>query len=199
MSTWLASELAAAQARVVMMRGTHNLNTVMDFQVLMDFTEARVLVVLDRTRPELRAAWERVLAAPPTERLAAVDAERRRLDRGGGLSQEEEKLFELFRSAAKRGGERLSVYGLQRPDVLEYLPATAFDPRPDVTWELLVQEWGHEEASRAGSGPGGPRSVRVDSAHWPAICPSPPILSSLGEPSSRRRRGRSTYRKNGDP
>lgn len=198
LTRWLANELAAAQARVVTMRGTHNLNTVMDLQVLMDFTEARVLVVLDRTRPELRVAWERVLAVPPAERLATVDAERRRLDRGRGLSQEEEKLFELFRSAAKRGGERLSVYGLQAPDVLEYLPAKGFDPRPDVTWALLVQEWGRRGTARAGSGPGAPRSMPVDSASWSATCLCRLTSLSWDERSSRRRRGRCTCPRPGE-
>ncbi len=136
---WLGEELARSQSRVVPMRGTDNLNTVLDAQLLMDYSEAHVIVVLDRTRQELETLWDRTRGLPVLDALRALNEYRRM----SSLTDEEEKLLELLRRAIETAPTRLSVHAMSKPDVMQYLPASRFDPeqRTDVTWDQLFAEY----------------------------------------------------------
>lgn len=143
LKAWLGDALDRARAHVVIMRGTRNLNSVIDCQVLLDYSEAKVVVVLDRTRAELEEVWREVARAKPARRADVLSRRRRHLEQARQLSEEEMKLFELFQAAARRAPQRLSFFGLTAPDVLQYLPPDALGMPPEATWPQLVQEWNH--------------------------------------------------------
>jgi len=137
-----ADDLARARVKVLPMRGTGNLRSVLDARLLFDFTTADILVVLDRTDgPRVETAWqsakELYLSGNPQAAHAALGD----LDRG---TPEETKLGEFCHAALRSGAlKRVQVYGLKRPDIIEYLPVQEFLPNAD-SWASVVSSWSHQ-------------------------------------------------------
>jgi ABC-type molybdenum transport system ATPase subunit/photorepair protein PhrA len=139
---WLGDELRRHLVRLVRMRGTHNLLSILDAQLVFEATDAHVCVVTDRTRSSIVDKFNDLLdeAANPAadrgrimRRLHAVVPQDRR-------ASEEQKLLELAVAAVRAGVvRRLTFKGLTKPDIIEYLPAEAFVP--GESWESLVMQW----------------------------------------------------------
>ncbi len=142
--TWLAEELSAAQATVLPLRGTPHLNTILDCQMLLTYTTAEIIIVLDRARDALRAAWQDAMSGPAARRSKRLASERRRIQSSGRESSEEAKLWELMNAAVgSHAAKRLHIHPLSKPDVMEYLPAHRLTGQSDDTWPALVKQWGH--------------------------------------------------------
>jgi hypothetical protein len=83
-------ELFQARSRVLPMRGTNNLMSVLGAQLIFDYTTADVLVVLDRTNgPHFEEIWNRARELHDSGNQGAAFAELRELE---GHSKEEQKL-----------------------------------------------------------------------------------------------------------
>lgn len=136
----IGSELEQARAQILPMRGSRGLSAVIDSQFLYEYTDAAVLVVLDRTRHQkLRPIMNeaRSLRKAGKHRAAAA-ALRGFLDTR--LTDEERAAVEFLSEAAGRNLlGRVDVFGLGEADIIYYLPVQAF--LPDVSeWSDLQRE-----------------------------------------------------------
>jgi energy-coupling factor transporter ATP-binding protein EcfA2 len=122
----IGDDLDDVGAVLVPMRGAKQLSHVLDSRFVFDYSDAKVLIVVDNTDAKVCAVWEQAIeAASVGDPLAA----RRVLEQ---LKPEGEQLFlrEFGIRAVERGQTgRISVHGLSRPDVLDYLPAAALVPK----------------------------------------------------------------------
>ena len=119
----LKDELEDLGACVYPIRGTSQLAATLDSQLLSDFTDAKVLIVLDNVRAE--AVSERWKAARrlATEGDAAAAAELIE-DWNATGSKEEEKLKSFLAELAthsRMSPQRFEVFGFAEPDILDYL------------------------------------------------------------------------------
>jgi ABC-type transport system involved in cytochrome c biogenesis ATPase subunit len=133
-------------ARVLPMRGTNHALDVVGSQILFDYTDAPVLVVLDRTNgAEAQRLWaEAVSLADAGNKRAAKDVIG--LLRAG--TSEGQALYEMCSKAVDTGRHsRIDVFGLTRPDIIEYLPVEAFVPAAE-SWTPLVDEWKRDRRGR---------------------------------------------------
>ncbi len=141
LTSWVGEELRAARVRLLAMRGTHNLRSVLDSQLLFEGTDAIVAVLVDNSTSQLVEAVNECMSQlrepgrrkEVFDRLAALHRQQRAGTEGADL-------VDLARAAAKAGvSGRLVLAGLSKPDIIEYLPAEEFVP--GKTWAELVSEW----------------------------------------------------------
>ncbi len=139
---WLDAELAQARASLLCMRGTNDLPRVLDAQLLLRATQARVLVILDNTRDELREAWDQVRQLPAHDALRHLKRTQSSLLANGLISSEEKALFELLTEAVRtEHADRLDIHGLSEPDIICYIPLDRLGGRPGQTWEDVKRTW----------------------------------------------------------
>ena len=136
------------------MHGTRNIASALDSQLIYDFTDAGVVVVLDNTRAE---AANQLLADTHflvesgnakdfDERVNAWVKESRK-----GASPEERKLIEFFKNlvykAAKAGRlDRISAFGFQKEDIIDYLDCGSLIPGK-TDWENLRERHSHHKGT----------------------------------------------------
>ncbi len=139
--TWLDEDISASYTRVVKMRGTHNLFSVLDSQLLVGATDAQMLIVVDATRAALGDEWSAIHAAESSARGKRLHQAKRRLARERPLSDEERRMFELLESAVQTDlVHRVHVHGLSKDDIIEYLDANRVAGRPGVSWPQIKRE-----------------------------------------------------------
>lgn len=116
-----------AGIRLMPLGGSRRLAAITDSRFLFTYTDAEVLVLLDRVRGE---QWSAVWTE--TKDLAAGGREAEahgRLTKGLGRFQsaEEEQLSAFAHAAIDLGkADRLQLWGLSQPDIIYYLPADSF-------------------------------------------------------------------------
>lgn len=131
-------DMASHRIKTMAMRGTRGLKSVLDASFILEFTTAKVIIVLDHTRGELVSeVWE---SAKRSAEAGDRDTARRTLDALKGNSNEERQLLEFCRKAIDAGiHDRFDVFGFAKPDIIWYLPVEKIVP--DATsWESLEAE-----------------------------------------------------------
>lgn len=134
-----ADVLRDRRAVVQPMRGAKNVESYVLAEQILAYSDARIRVVLDRvgspvTRQwsDARRAWDRG-NAPLARRL---------IDKLGTRSDRESQwLCQAGLAAVNRGTlSRIDVVGLDRPDIINYLPVAEFVPDAS-SWKDLFDEW----------------------------------------------------------
>lgn len=123
-------ELARQRVRVVTMRGTKNLLSLLDSQFLMTYSDARFIVLVDNVASgKVHKAYDALRVARPN-----VSAALKLLTNG---SSEEQTIAELLGGAHRAGRlDRIEIFGLKERDILRYLPASSFLPDVDSWREV---------------------------------------------------------------
>jgi energy-coupling factor transporter ATP-binding protein EcfA2 len=150
----IGDDLNASRAKVLVMRGANALKSVPDAHLIVDHTDAALLVVVDNVRQG------RIL--PLIEEAIATQREhgKRRATRvlvdgkeARDLEPEERLLLEMFQRALERDViDRLTFVGLSVGDVIELLPVHTLVPSPPTDgWVGLRQQWEDAGGHRAGN------------------------------------------------
>lgn len=141
-STLLADELAQARVKVVPMRGGAKLPSTVESQLLFDMTTAHIVALLDNVAAEdIEQTWqgaqERYLSSATTDEAIAFLASEFRSRKG----DEYQWISTWLARALKKGvHERLLPFGLEAPDVIDYLPVEILVPNAGKSWGELRAE-----------------------------------------------------------
>lgn len=144
----LPDDVGQIGVRLIRLHGAKYVRALLDAELLIDFTDARIMVILDNLRHvEVQEAWraaQEALVAGDEARARAALLPLRRMDGG-----EPKWLAQLGLQAIDRFGtlERVRVFGLTQPDVICYLPPDAFVPGA-TSWEPLLHAWRAEAAEQ---------------------------------------------------
>jgi hypothetical protein len=149
----LRDELGRRRVLPVPLRGSFNLNAVVDLEILTHTLEQPVLAVLDNTNADaVERLWTALRAAP--EGVADVDEIFDRcLGPVSDRTDEERQIAALARNLFTTGRlDRFHVYGLSRGDIVEYLPVKRLVPGA-TSWEELRKEHRRLRQDAKGSTP----------------------------------------------
>lgn len=131
---FIGPQLEAARARILALRGAKNLPHAIESEVLFSFTDAHVITVLDNIKVKsVSAAWESAVVAAasdsPAKAKSLIDAALPR------RIAEARWLGEWLKAAITSGNaQRVTPWGLSKPDIIDYLPADAFVRDADTDW-----------------------------------------------------------------
>jgi hypothetical protein len=134
----LSDELTLRRVRTLPLRGAHQLS-VADARVLIDFTDALIVILLDNTNgPRLCELWDEARriadGGRPDEAHELLLARTK-----GGATNEEKRILEcLIRSLDNGVWSRVSAFGLSLADIPQYLPVGAIVPQATSWPELRV-------------------------------------------------------------
>jgi hypothetical protein len=145
--TLFAEELHRLRVSMVVARGGKNMKDIFDSQVLFNFSDARVVALLDNMSAQhIELLWFRA------KELAGVG----KVDEAGALVRGElppqrsgeNRFLGQFLTRALEDGEheRVGAWGLSKEDVILYLPPAAFGIKR--TWEDTLADY---EPDRDGS------------------------------------------------
>ncbi len=136
------AEMSIARVRLLPMRGTKELKSLLDARLLVDYTSAEILVVLDRVDGQrIRELWVRACELYASGREREALGQLRPLENG---TPEERKLSEFCNAALRsKKADRITIFGLSKPDIIEYLPVLQFIPSAS-SWEEVVTQWEHQ-------------------------------------------------------
>lgn len=132
-------ELDRLRVEILPLRGARNLPRTIESRVLFDFTDAQVVALVDNiSAGEITYAWHQA------QRVAKVKGEESagEILRSilGSSSNERQWLAQWLSRALETGREgRVTPFGLERSDVIEYLPVERLVPRSS-SWDDLHQE-----------------------------------------------------------
>jgi predicted ATPase len=134
----LGDELDRRRARIVTMRGAKKVAATLDIEVLAQYSDARLLLVIDRLGKRGSDCWKDAQGEFAKKDLDASARALHRLERlPGGEGQ---WLAEAGLAAMKAGKlDQIGLVGLERRDILEYLPVDAFVPGA-TSWKALRDE-----------------------------------------------------------
>ena len=137
-STLFADELTAANAVIEPMFGAKKVLQAMELRLLFEHTDIRVRVVLDAIGDNAALLWAEAAAAEMDDPAAS----RRALERLGRLpGGEPEWLSKAGLEIFGRGWlHRIDVVGLDRPDIIDYLPVGKLVPTA-TSWSALRSEY----------------------------------------------------------
>jgi energy-coupling factor transporter ATP-binding protein EcfA2 len=138
--TVIGADFDGIGAIVVPMGGAAKLSPVLDSRLIFDYTDAKVLVVLDNSGDEVRSVWEQAMAASRAGDLASARETLLGLKRDG-----ERGFLRNFGLRAVEQGQtdRVEVFGLTHPDILDYLSPSAVVPKSGGRdWNRLRSESG---------------------------------------------------------
>ena len=136
----IGDELARCRAAVFPLRGAHKAVSALDSRILLEFTDARLLFVLDNmANRRLGAKWRRARAlAAAGDREAAWRALGRQTE---WKSIEARAAYEVMAAAITGGvAHRVALFGMSKVDVVEYLDVAQFVPGAS-SWQELAAEW----------------------------------------------------------
>lgn len=136
----IGEELRSARVDIIPLRGAKQLPATVDSQFLFDYTDAHVVVLLDAIDAgDVSRAWARAL-----ETAQSADAGRAGIvlrEALPGNSAEMRWMREFLSKAIDRGvHDRLTPFGLQALDVIDYLPSERL-VTPPAPWSQLRDEW----------------------------------------------------------
>lgn len=143
----LGGALSASFARLLPMDGAKKLNEALTVPMIFDYTDANVVVVLDNS-PDVEKDWNDLVDAHQRgDKKRSQSIIRAINERPGG---EAGWIAKFAQAAIDRGRlDRVTVFGLSRPDVICYLPPVALGLPPNRTWDELVSEWRKSSARPA--------------------------------------------------
>jgi hypothetical protein len=136
----LGDELERLRVEVVPMRGAGRLKTTFDSRILYDFTDAHIFVLLDALDSALvKRTWDEATNLAKTR--SSEDAINRIRLNMSAVRTDEAGFLEGFMTRAIELGmsQRHTPLSLQLPDILDYLPVSAF-VKPARSWEALRNE-----------------------------------------------------------
>jgi predicted ATPase len=141
-----ADELRRLQCKIIVARGAKNMKDIFESQVIFDFTDAKIVSLLDNTEADrVVEIWSEA------RKLAAIgkvieSGEYLRTALPKSKSGENIFLSQFLTSALTHGQhERVEVWGLSKPDIVLYLPPENFGIKR--TWEELLSEHGPSDPS----------------------------------------------------
>jgi energy-coupling factor transporter ATP-binding protein EcfA2 len=149
----LGSELGRRRVLPIPLRGSFNLNAVVDLEILAHTLEQPVLAVLDNANADaIDRLWEGLRDLPEgTEDLTAVLEDS--LGPASERSDEEKQIASLAKNLLAAGQlDRFDVYALSRSDIVEFLPVERLVPSA-TSWEELRTEHQQLRAEATGSTP----------------------------------------------
>jgi len=142
----LGDDLAAGRVRIVPMRGARRALSVAEGEILLDFTDARIVIALDHTHTSLVAAIDSVTEMAHKGDIARArqqiqDVTRLVKVKGGELTGEEQTAVAIVRQGFEFGTwNRVAVFGFSKPDIIQYLPVQQLVPEAH-SWRQLTAEW----------------------------------------------------------
>lgn len=158
LDAFVGTRLRAARVMVLAMAGGRKLASTLDSQVLFSHTRAHLVALLDNQRVEaVQSTWQQAQeAAAQGELQAAIDIV---VDGIGKETPEADYVRSWLTRALERGLDgRIRPTGLERADIVEYLPVENFVAGAASWTELRDQ---HREARET------PRSnTPKDFKHW---------------------------------
>lgn len=131
----IGEELRAVGAVILAMSGAAKLAPVVDSRLIFDYSDAKVLAVIDNTDKRVLAIWDRAVEAAHSDSPSAARSILEELKRDG-----EPGFIRNFgiRSVELGRTDRIDLCGLNKPDILEYLPPKSLMPRAsDLDWDQL--------------------------------------------------------------
>ena len=137
----IGDSLRRSGTYVLPMNKGSRLASVADSQVLFDFTDAKIIGLLDNLRAvDVQSLWNDAIALRTERgRAAAVD----HLNKSLPSKEKSENIFmkQWLTKAidAEVPASRIVPFGLAKSDVVQYLPVKAFLPKAD-SWEDLEEE-----------------------------------------------------------
>lgn len=151
----IGDQLRAANTRIVPLHGGKGLSSVVDSQVLFHFTQARVVGLLDNiSARRVTEVWEHanVLAAQQGVEPAVKYIHEALPGKEDGKSVSENLYMRQWFTEALKAPDsfprsRMAPFGLEKADILEYLPVQAFVSTAS-SWEALRDEWRAHSQSR---------------------------------------------------
>jgi hypothetical protein len=143
----LGDDLDAGAGVCVHIGGAKQAVSIIDASLLLGFSDARVILVLDNLEnARLQPLWRRIQSAETDKDHRELSRALIELERFG--SGEAKWLRDLADDASKRGQiNRISVFGLRKPDVICYLPPEHFVPGAD-NWDRLTEPWRRQRDPR---------------------------------------------------
>jgi predicted ATPase len=138
----IGDRLERSRTLVLPLRGGSKLKHVIESNFLFEFTDARIVVMLDNLRAaHLRNVWRSAIETAdgqsPAEAIALiVDAFPGKVD---NQTRSENIYIREFLSAALKLGLEQRIYplGLDEPDIEFYLPIEFFVPKAEASWHQL--------------------------------------------------------------
>ncbi len=151
LKTLFGDRLISARAEVLPLRGGRSLKDSVDSRFICDFTDARLLAVLDAVNTgTAKRAWLSAKEVYASQDLAAAIEElKQRLPSTKKSDPAENGFLRSFyiRALETGRGERVDFSGLSKPDIIMYLDCATFVP--DATWDSLLTQF--EEKSSVGN------------------------------------------------
>lgn len=147
LETLLGDDLDAAFARILPINGAKQLTAMLNAPMIFDYTDAKVLLVLDNLVQETMAvSWARFRDAASRGDAPAATKLLNEIER---LPGGEAKWLRDMAEAAWRQGQlhRIGLCTLSEPDIICYLPPQSFNQDLSDTWAELLTRW--REISRA--------------------------------------------------
>jgi energy-coupling factor transporter ATP-binding protein EcfA2 len=142
----IGDELRQLRVAIVVARGAKNMRDVFDSQVLFDFSDARLVALLDNIDARtVHNLWNRARdlagVGQVDEAALMVRAELPRSDSG------ENRFLAQFLTRALQTGEheRVAAWGLSKADILFYLPPSPFGIKR--TWEEALVDYREEDGN----------------------------------------------------
>jgi energy-coupling factor transporter ATP-binding protein EcfA2 len=142
----IGPELERLAVRTLCLRGAKNLVPIIDSELLFYYTAAPIIVVLDGLlHDEIGTRWARIVKEWQAGRRREA---RRLLGTLGASGQGEGRWLRSFGTRALEAGrlDRCWVFGMGKPDVVEFLPVEMFrapDARVVGSWEELRAAYAH--------------------------------------------------------
>ena len=140
----IGSDLEKLRARIVPMRGANHVLSIVDAQILVDMTDATIVVVLDRIRMEaVNRAWSKSKSS--YESTGDLEKALRFLKPLRDQKTDEAgKLYELARRALESGAAaRFQLFGMREQDIHRYLPVADFVSEAG-SWNEVHGRWRKE-------------------------------------------------------
>ena len=137
--TLFSKELTQHHAQLRTMDGASNVAAHINTDLLIAYSDAKIRVVLDRVGAAAAELWNEAVEAAKSSDSAKARRSLEKLARQQG--RESKWLYEAGLAALARGHlDRIELVGLERPDIINYLPPVSFVPGA-TSWTQLFNEY----------------------------------------------------------
>lgn len=140
-----ADEWDRNRIRLLLMQGSYNTLSVAGCEVLLNFTDAHIVVVLDNAASNrVPETWQEAMAvatAGNTEHARRILGEKER-DLGSRLTPEERVALKFANAAVGTKPDHLHLFGLRELDIIEYLDVALLIPDAK-DWRQPESEYRH--------------------------------------------------------
>ena len=147
LSTIFGDEWERIRTRILLMQGASQAAPVAASEILLEFTEAHTVILLDNVRPRIETIWHEAQKASLDGHTAKARKALSALENDPGirLGAEEQTALRFLRTAVSSRPDRLHLLGLPRADIIEYLPPEVFGL--ETSWESLRRDYDAAKAA----------------------------------------------------